>query len=144
MRQRTAPIPKAIAIFGFASVAGGTIGGVGLYILTPYLAPTITTLGVAGGAEGGLASLSTSQLTALYKGSQGTLLRELFKGGGSKGGVEGAQNALANLKVPPGLTKETLLVYQEIARRYIAAGRDGSGVQALRLKIVEELLKTME
>jgi len=47
VRRAVSPIPKAtLAFFGISVVAGGT-GGAIVYALTPYLAPTITTLKLA-------------------------------------------------------------------------------------------------
>ncbi|MGH2350496.1 MAG: hypothetical protein ACRDI2_00170 [Chloroflexota bacterium] len=48
---------------------------------------------------------------------------------------------LADLdSAPLGLTRDALEVYDEIARRAIAAGRDNLGVQALRREIIARLL----
>ena len=141
------PIPMAtLQFFGLSVITGAAGGGV-LYALTPYLAPTVTTLGVSGStagvAQGGaLTGLSIQQLDAMIHGTQQKLLAQLFKGQTTV--VEGARQALANLKIPPGLTRQALLVYQEIARRYIEAGRDATGVQAVRLEIIKEALKKLQ
>ena len=44
MARRTAPIPKATLLFAVAGVVGGVTGGTAYYSLTPFLAPTVTTL----------------------------------------------------------------------------------------------------
>lgn len=110
--------------------APGTLAGVGTGTLelTTEVAAT----------EESLAGLSVQQLNSLIRGTQKQLLSRLF---GS--GVEGAQNALTGGEVPEGLTREGLLVYRELARRYIEAGRDATGVQALRVKIIDEALKKL-
>jgi len=59
-------------------------------------------------------------------------------------GMEGAQQAIASGEVPAGLARQTLLVAKEIAQRAIAKGIDKGGVQAVRLKIVEEALKKIK
>jgi hypothetical protein len=58
--------------------------------------------------------------------------------------MEGAQRALETGEVPVGLTRQTLMVAKEIARRAIERGIDKGGVQAARLKIVEEALKKVK
>lgn len=63
-----------------------------------------------------------------------------------QGGVTGANNALRAIRagdlsvVPQGLTRTTLLQYQEIAR---AAPATQTGIQAIRLQIIAELLKVL-
>lgn len=63
-------------------------------------------------------------------------LLEIFFGKG----VEGASERFVIFFVPNGLAKETLEAYQEIARRVVAEKLDKSGVQALRLQLVEKAL----
>jgi hypothetical protein len=58
--------------------------------------------------------------------------------------TQGAQKALEAGEIPAGLTREALMVYREIAIRQIARGADNNGVQALRLKIIEEALKKLQ
>jgi RHS repeat-associated protein len=60
------------------------------------------------------------------------------------GGPQGARDRMNNFQVPEGLTRETLEKYAEIARRTINAGKDKSGTQAERLKLVERALKEMK
>jgi hypothetical protein len=56
-------------------------------------------------------------------------------------GMAGAQQAIASGEVPAGLARQTLMVAKEIAQRAIARGIDKGGVQAVRLKIIQEALK---
>jgi hypothetical protein len=67
---------------------------------------------------------------------QTRLLRQFF---GS--GVRGAQAADEHFKVPPGLMRESLEAYHEIARRTIESGQDQLGVQRIRLRLVERALR---
>lgn len=146
MARQTAPIPKATFLFGVAAVVGGVTGGTAYYALTPFLAPTVTTLGLSSATgtgavvtEGSLASLSIQQLNGVIRGTQKQLLNRLFGQG-----MEGAEQAIANGKVPAGLTRQTLMVAKEIAQRAIARGIDKGGVQAVRLKIIQEALKKIK
>ena len=146
--SRSSAIEKGVLAFAIVGSVGGATGGVGLYYLTPYLAPTVTTLGLSSATgtgaavtEGSLTGLSIQQLNSIVR-PQLQLIRQLFKGQAT--GAEGARQALANLKIPAGLSRETLLAYAEIARRYVEAGRDATGVQAVRLKIIEEALKQIK
>lgn len=59
-------------------------------------------------------------------------------------GVEGAKERSANFYVPSGLTRESLEAYGEIASRTIAEKLDKSGVQELRLQLVEKALREVE
>ncbi len=58
--------------------------------------------------------------------------------------MQGAQRALQSGEVPAGLTRQSLLVYKELAQRAIERGADKLGVQAVRLKIIEEALKKLK
>jgi hypothetical protein len=145
---RSSAIEKGTLLFGAVAVGAGTAGGFGLFYAAPYLAPTVTTLGLSSATgtgaavtEGSLTGLSIQQLNSIVR-PQLQLIRQLFKGQAT--GAEGARQALANLKIPAGLSRETLLAYAEIARRYVEAGRDATGVQAVRLKIIEEALKQIK
>jgi hypothetical protein len=80
--------------------------------------------------------LSYGTLIQMMGDSQRVLLRRWF--GRS---VEGARTSAGRVTVPIDLTRETLLIYAEIARRAIAAGRDSLGVQKLRLELIERVLK---
>jgi RHS repeat-associated protein len=44
MGRRSSAIESGVAVFAVAGVVGGVTGGAGYYFLTPYLAPTVTTL----------------------------------------------------------------------------------------------------
>ena len=61
-----------------------------------------------------------------------------------RSGVQGARLALASRKVPAGLTRESLMVYAEIARRVAGTPKDKLGVQALRLQIINQALEKMK
>ena len=144
MGRRASAIEKGTVAFAATSIILGTTGGYGYYLLTPYLAPTVTTLElstVSGTAvsEGSLASFSIQQLNGIIRGTQKQLLNKLFGQG-----MKGAEEALKSGEVPKGLTKQTLMVAKEIAKRQIARGLDSNGVQAVRLKIVEEALKRIK
>lgn len=69
---------------------------------------------------------------------QRNLLTQLFGKG-----VPGAQQAWQSGTVPPGLTPDTLMRYHELARRAIDSGLDKSGVQIMRMQIVERILRSM-
>ena len=58
--------------------------------------------------------------------------------------MEGAQQAIASGEVPAGITRQTLMVAKEIAQRAIARGIGKGGVQAVRLKIIQEALKKIK
>jgi RHS repeat-associated protein len=145
LNRTNAPIGKATFQAGLLTAFLGVTGGTGAYLLTPYLAPTVTTLGLGtagtgtAAAEGSLAGLSLQQLNGLIRGSQRELLNRLFGQG-----MEGAQRAVASGEVPAGLTRQALLVYREIAKRAIEKGIDKGGVQAARLKIIEQALGKMK
>ena len=131
-----------MAAFAGTSVLLGTGAGAALYSLGT-ISVTVTTLGLettttaaATASEGGLASFSIQQLNTIIRGTQRQLLNKLFGQG-----MEGAQQAIASGEVPVGITRETLMVAKEIAQRAIARGIDKGGVQAVRLKIIEEALK---
>lgn len=67
------------------------------------------------------------------------VLREFF-GQGTRGKLKD----LKDFKIPPGLTKQALERYAEIARRAVESGNDKSGVQRDRLELIERALKTMK
>lgn len=140
------PYEKAVGAFAIASVLGGVTGGTAYYFATPFLAPTVTTLGLSSATGTGaavtevsLASLSIQQLNGMIRGTQKHLLNRLFGQG-----MEGAQQAIGSGTVPAGLTRQTLMVAREVAQRAIARGIDKGGVQAARLKIIEEALKKVK
>lgn len=145
IRGAVDPIPMATAQFFGISAVLGTGGGVLYYALAPVLAPTVTTLGLSGTGTSGaatgasLSGLSIQQLNTIIRGTQKQLLNKLFGQG-----MPGAQQALQSGQVPAGLTRETLMVAREIARRAIERGIDKGGVQAARLKIIEEALKKVK
>jgi hypothetical protein len=114
-------------------VGSGSLAGVGSQ-----------TLGLLPGTsaavyQSSLAGLSLAQLKTIYQ-SQVPLLRQLFNRPGLEG-LPSAQRALADIlaggRIPPGLTREALIAYGEVARRSL----DSNGVQAVRIKIITEALK---
>lgn len=48
----------------------------------------------------------------------------------------------ASVKLPPGVTGETLVKYRELAIRAIGAGKDTLGVQAKRVEIIDAILRS--
>jgi len=70
---------------------------------------------------------------------QKKLLRKFF-GKGLKEALESEKN----FRVPEGLSRDTLERYREIARRVIEKGKDPSGVQRVRLRLVKRALGQME
>jgi hypothetical protein len=86
-----------------------------------------------------LSSLTRGQLGRMISESQRTALKKLFGTG-----PEGARKSLASLRaggrLPEGLTRKTLEIYREVARKTIADGDDLIGTQAERLKLIEEAL----
>lgn len=80
-----------------------------------------------------------ADLNALITPHQRELLRQFF---GS--GPEGAMRRGQDFVVPDGLNVITLACYHEIARRYIAAGQDYTGVQRMRIDLVERALQIRE
>lgn len=70
---------------------------------------------------------------------------ELFKAGGRDGNEIGAQRLLDQIAngeeiVPNGITHDVLERYADVARSAISRGIDKRGVQALRLRAIEQLL----
>ena len=133
---------KTILAFTAANLAPMVIG-VGSGALAGAGTQTLGLTGGAGasaaGTSGSLASLSLQQLNGIIRGTQRQLLNRLFGNG-----VQGAQRALSSGEVPAGLTREALLVYREVARRAIEKGIDKGGVQALRIKVIDEALKKIK
>ena len=122
MKHHKRKAAAALALLVISAIAVVT-GGTAYYFATPFLAPTVTTLGLSGTtgttAGGSLSGLSTLQLNNLIRGTQHKLLNRLFGQG-----MRGAQHALQSGEVPAGLTRQTLLVAKEIAERAIARGMD--------------------
>lgn len=54
--------------------------------------------------------------------------------------VEGAKAALQNFQMTQGITRDLLLRYKTIAEIAIEKGKDGLGVQALRLQLIQRAL----
>lgn len=131
---------KTILAFAAANLApavtivgSGTLAGVGTQTLGLGGAGT-----GAAATEGSLTALSIQQLNGILRGTQQQLLKRLFGRG-----IEGAKQALTRGEIPPGLTREALMAYRELARRAIERGVD-PGVQALRIEIIDQVLKKMK
>jgi RHS repeat-associated protein len=89
----------------------------------------------AAAAASNMANKSITELRALVGGGNAALFRQLFKVG-----PKGAQEVLSNIKnvkIPEGLTKEAMQAYRELINRV----PDPAGTQAIRAKILDELLK---
>jgi RHS repeat-associated protein len=109
---------------GIAALIGGTVR-----------------LGLGNSLVGRFLADESGALNKPFTPEESQLLRDLF---GKN--VLGAQNLLDRLaqgqvNLPPGLTQQVLQRYADIAQRYIDAGRDTLGVQALRLQALKQLLK---
>ena len=100
-------------------------------------------LSAIGKAESVGVAMTRGQLAKTISQDQMALLRNLFGRG-----REGAENALGKLssggKLPPGLTKNTLDTYKKIAQKTIEEGIDKKGVQAERLRVIDEAMKQCE
>lgn len=92
-----------------------------------------------GGGSDRFAGQSNDALNRQIGDTQRVLLRRLF--GRS---VKGARASMERLVIPDGLTDETLQIYAELARRAIVAGKDTLGVQAMRLQVIEAILKARQ
>jgi hypothetical protein len=68
-------------------------------------------------------------------------LRDFF--GGSGAALQGALDRAKNFKIPDGLSVETLRKYGDVAQRAIDAGKDKTGVQAERLKLVNRAIEEL-
>jgi len=87
-------------------------------------------------ADESLEGLTTEQLNAKISDSQRDLLRDWFKD---------IKNGADPENVPEGLTKETLKVYEKVAKNAINAGKDARlGVQAQRLKYIEKAINVIK
>jgi len=87
------------------------------------------------GKEGfNAASKTLPELHAIAK-QNSALFRQLF-GTNEKGAQEVLDN-IKNIKVPEGLSKEAMQAYRELINRV----GDPRGTQAIRAKILDELLK---
>jgi hypothetical protein len=75
--------------------------------------------------EDGLGLIGNQTINRIIGAGQRELLKDFFRTG----------------KLPEGLTRRTLQLYKEVAKRAIAAGKNGLGVQALRLKMIAKALQ---
>lgn len=122
-----------IAAFAAASVVAGTGVGIGLQATSSGL----TTLESAAPYF----RYTPGQLNQLIGGAQKELLKDLFGQG-----QQGALSRLSNLRLPEGLTRETLEIYKEAAVRVLQRGPGAPGfeVQQLRLQIVEKAISILK
>src|SRR3989449_7847803 len=116
------PIQKFIFVVYGGSVALGATGGAACYYFCPEAAAT-----TLAGETGTDLIASTNALNKIIGGSQRELLKQLFKTG----------------DIPEGLSQRTLQIYKEVAQRAIAAGKDASGLQRIRIQIIDAALKAM-
>lgn len=130
LNERLKPVKKIVEI--------GAAIDVGL-IASVYVGVEVAGAGVRSLGLDSLAGRSIQGLNSLIKGAQKELLSKLFGNG-----VQGARQALASGELPAGLTREALLVYAEVAKLYIAQGRDATGVQALRLEVIKQALAKLK
>ncbi len=130
LTKRLEPVQKVVTI--------GAAIDVGL-IASVYVGVEMAGAGVKSLGLDSLAGRSIQGLNSLIRGTQKELLSKLFGNG-----VQGARQALASGQLPAGLTREALLVYAEVAKRYIDQGRDATGVQALRLEIITQALEKLK
>jgi len=56
--------------------------------------------------------------------------------------IRGVQNALRRTELPPGLTREALMKYRDIAVRAVRSGNNAE-LQSLRIKLVDKVLAMM-
>lgn len=82
-----------------------------------------------------LSSKSLAELRAMVGGKNAALLRGLF--GANETGAKAVLDNIKNVKIPEGLTKETMETYRELINRV----PDSRGTQAIRAQILDKLLK---
>jgi RHS repeat-associated protein len=121
MGRRSSAIEQGTLAFAFVAGVGGATGGVGLYYLTPYLAPTVTTLALKAAPAVGAASQfgpgiiekavnyvtsNPAKLAHIFDKAQHNLGPLVSKLGGQENTVRAVLNAL-NGKLPSVGTFET-------------------------------------
>ena len=84
-----------------------------------------------------LSKLTPKALNELIGLEQRNILKEFLLVG-----VKGARIRAANFVIPHGLSRETLEIYGELARRALAA--DSTGVQAERLGLIKRALEQIK
>jgi hypothetical protein len=134
MARRASASKKLIVGFAVGTAVVGATGGAALYVSGTVAGSGLTTLGLKTYSH-----LSSGALNQLMGNTQREILKQ-FLGKG----VEGAKARLADFKIPAGLTKETLEIYREIALRVLRAGKNTTGSQAVRLKLIEKALEAMK
>jgi hypothetical protein len=80
-------------------------------------------------------SKTTAELRTMVGGENAARLRQLF--GTNEKGAKSVLDNIKNVKLPEGLTKETMQAYRELINRV----PDSRGTQAIRAKILDQLLK---
>ena len=113
--------PRTYALWTGASAVGGGLVAWGLSATAA--SAEMTTLGVGTGLD----AFSSQALNQLISAAERQLLRDFFK----------------TKVLPKALSPRALRIYAEIAKRAIAAGKDGLGVQAARLALIEEALRKL-
>lgn len=110
-------------------------------IVTAGLSGPVAGVGELGEVGEGLnfAGQTNRELNLLIGDEQRDLIRE-FLGVGLKG----TNIRAANFAIPAGLTRQSLQIYAEIARRAIAEGIDKAGVQAARLALIQQALDLLQ
>lgn len=103
-----------------------------------------------------LEKLSEKELLIALKNvpNQQKLLQQLFEGSAEYAKGQQAQRSILRTaeafeavkagNIPPGITRDLLIIYRDVARRSIARGADQSGVQQIRLATINEALKQVK
>jgi hypothetical protein len=122
-------------------IAGGELAAVAMY------GSEMTTLGLEGASffDAVIANGTRAQLNGLISQVQRNLLKQLLDNGNRASEI--LKKLLETKKIPEDLTKQTLEVYREIARRVVVEGRGGAEAvanQVMRLKVIEEAIKILD
>lgn len=107
--------------------------GLGVTLPSAYIKPA-TSAANATKVVNTMANKTLPELQAIAK-QNATLFRKLF--GTGKEGAQAVLNNIKNVKAPEGLTKEAMQAYRELIKRV----PDPAGTQAIRAKILDQLLK---
>jgi RHS repeat-associated protein len=133
-----AAIPQLLTV---GVIAGGELAAVAMY------GSEMTTLGLEGASffDAVIANGTRAQLNGLISQVQRNLLKQLLDNGNRASEI--LKKLLETKKIPEDLTKQTLEVYREIARRVVVEGRGGAEAvanQVMRLKVIEEAIKILD
>jgi RHS repeat-associated protein len=115
------------------AIAGGTLGAIGGKAAGYALCATGS--GGSGGGESGGDWERALQKWKRVPADQKALLQRWIGAVKGSGGTAGP--------VPPGLTRETLESYRDLAQAAGNVGRDGVGTQAARVLVINEALQNM-